>query len=155
MCKRRQSEHSRSFFKLIGGYIRILTTINNLSLRPRPRTNFTNIQATTPLSDHKTLSQQPTLLSDPNRSTQYLTQAFSPFPTGFSIFLENFPSITSNLKLLSAKSFSVGKAENFDNQHFFFHNVFYSSRDKFQFYIHFCNLNLNYGILKFCCFVKR
>ena len=46
--------------------------MNNLSLIPGPRINYTNIQVITLLSDYKTFSQQLTLLSDPNRSAQYV-----------------------------------------------------------------------------------
>ena len=46
--------------------------MNNLSLRPGPWIKYTNIQVTTLLSDYKTFSQQLTLLSDPNKSTQYV-----------------------------------------------------------------------------------
>ena len=47
--------------------------MNNLSLRPRPRINSTNIQVITLLYDYITFPQQLTFLSDPNRSTQYVT----------------------------------------------------------------------------------
>ena len=49
--------------------------MNNLSLRPGPRISYTNIQVITLISDYKTFSQQLTLLSNPNRSAQYVTDA--------------------------------------------------------------------------------
>ena len=37
--------------------------------------------------------------------------AFSPFPTVFSTLLEDFPPFSSNLKLSSAKSFSLEESK--------------------------------------------
>ena len=38
-------------------------------------------------------------------------QAISPFPTVFSTHLENFQAFSSNLRLLSANSFSLEKSK--------------------------------------------
>ena len=55
--------------------MRILTTINDLSLRPGPWINYMNNQATTPPFDHKSPSQQQTLPLNPNRLAQYVAQS--------------------------------------------------------------------------------
>ena len=44
-------------------------------------------------------------------SVQVFSRATSPFPSVFSVLLENFPPFSSNLKLLSANSFSLEESK--------------------------------------------
>ena len=76
--------------------------MNNLSLRPRPWINYTNIQVITLLTDHKTFSHQSTLLSDPKWSAQYQTHTITTFNTLYKKPFEN----------------TAGKEENAGNKHF-------------------------------------